>query len=403
MFKRILLLTFSIFIVAVGALAQKKDIASAKDMVKNNRDLEKAEMMMRTLLKDSANRENAKIWNVLFDAVKKQYDNGNEQLYLKNKYDTAQLFINARKMFEIYEAFDSIEAAPDSKGVVRPKMRKKHSEFLLPYRKNVFTGGLFFVRKQNYSEAYSMFDNYISSAYHPLFSDCNGLREDKIMTKAAYMALFCGYKLNDVGKTMRYLDLAMMDTANMNNKCQYVAEIYLTAKDSVKYVETLEKGFSLFPRSMYYFPRLFDYYFDRHNDLQQSLSLCEKALKADSTNIVFLLAKSSVLLSQDRYDECVKICDALLARNDSLADAYLNAGLAYYNQAVKLGANIVESRKNRARLQTLYKQSMPYMQRYRALAPEAKAKWGIPLYTIYLNLNKGKEFDEMEKLLKESK
>lgn len=40
--------------------AQKKDISSAKDMVKNNRDLPKAEMMMRTLLNDSNNRENTK-------------------------------------------------------------------------------------------------------------------------------------------------------------------------------------------------------------------------------------------------------------------------------------------------------------------------------------------------------
>lgn len=403
MFTRILLLTFSIFIVAVGALAQKKDIASAKDMVKNNRDLEKAEMMMRTLLKDSANRENAKIWNVLFDAVKKQYDNGNEQLYLKNKYDTAQLFINARKMFEVYEAFDSVDAAPDSKGIVRPKMRKKHSEFLLPYRKNLFTGGLFFVHKQNFSEAYRMFDVFISSASHPLFSGYKGFKDDRNMGKAAYLALFCGYKLNDVTKTMRYLDMAMSDTANMNNKCQYLAEIYITANDSAKYVETLEKGFSLYPRSMYYFPRLFDYYFDRHNDLSKSLSLCDEALKADSTNMVFLLAKSSVLLRQDCYDECIKICDSLIARNDSLADAFLNAGLAFYNQAVKLGSNIVEARKHRASQKALYRQSLPYMQRYRELAPEAKSKWGVPLYTIFLNLNKGKEFEEMDRLLKETK
>ena len=35
---------------------------------------------------------NKKIWNILFDAVKKQYEQGNEKLYLKQAYDTAQLF-----------------------------------------------------------------------------------------------------------------------------------------------------------------------------------------------------------------------------------------------------------------------------------------------------------------------
>ena len=120
MLKRFLPLFISVFIAALGCFAQKKDISSAKDMVKNNRDLSKAEMMMRTLLNDSNNRENTKIWDVLFDAVKKQYDNGNEQLYLKNKYDTTQLFVNARKMFEVYAAFDSIDARPNSHGQSRP-------------------------------------------------------------------------------------------------------------------------------------------------------------------------------------------------------------------------------------------------------------------------------------------
>ena len=171
MLKRFLPLFISVFIAALGCFAQKKDISSAKDMVKNNRDLPKAEMMMRTLLNDSNNRENTKIWDVLFDAVKKQYDNGNEQLYLKNKYDTTQLFVNARKMFEVYAAFDSIDARPNSHGQSRPKYRKKHAAFLLNYRKNLYTGGLFFVKKQAYADAYTMFDTYLECLSCPLFSE----------------------------------------------------------------------------------------------------------------------------------------------------------------------------------------------------------------------------------------
>ena len=84
---KIFLLIF-LFISMVG-VAQKKEIATAKDYVKKNTNLDKAEQMMRTLLDDSANRTNTKIWNVLFDAQRRQYENGNEKLYLKQKYDTA--------------------------------------------------------------------------------------------------------------------------------------------------------------------------------------------------------------------------------------------------------------------------------------------------------------------------
>ncbi len=41
------------------------------------------------------------------------------------------------------------------------------------------------------------------------------------------------------------------------------------------------------------------------------------------------------------------------------------------------------------------------MERYRKLAPQQKQKWGPALYRIYLNLNMGKQFDEIDRLLKE--
>ena len=41
------------------------------------------------------------------------------------------------------------------------------------------------------------------------------------------------------------------------------------------------------------------------------------------------------------------------------------------------------------------------METYRKLAPEAKQKWGPALYRIYLRLNMGKQFEEMDNLLNE--
>ena len=43
---------------------------------------------------------------------------------------------------------------------------------------------------------------------------------------------------------------------------------------------------------------------------------------------------------------------------------------------------------------------MPCMEKVRELQPDMVDRWASPLYRIYLNLNKGKEFDEMDKILK---
>ena len=40
------------------------------------------------------------------------------------------------------------------------------------------------------------------------------------------------------------------------------------------------------------------------------------------------------------------------------------------------------------------------MERYRQLAPDQQRKWGPVLYRIYLNLNMGRQFDEIDQLLK---
>ena len=108
---------------AVPAAAQRKEIAQAKDNVKAGKKLAEAEASMRHLLADSANRNNDKIWLVLFDAVRKQYEALNEQMYLKQTTDTASLFDVTYRLFGVLEGLDSVDARPDRKGRVELKYR----------------------------------------------------------------------------------------------------------------------------------------------------------------------------------------------------------------------------------------------------------------------------------------
>ena len=116
------------------ANAQKKAINEAGNYVKSAKNLDKAEKLMTDLLRDSNNQRNEKIWTTLIDAVKLQYVQGNEKLYLKQKYDTASLFTIARKLFTFCEEFDSIEALPNKKGEVKIKHRTKNAEYLIRIR-----------------------------------------------------------------------------------------------------------------------------------------------------------------------------------------------------------------------------------------------------------------------------
>lgn len=379
--------------------AQKKDIAKAKDYIKSGKDYDKAEQLMAKLLTDSANKSNKKIWLTLFEAQKAQYEAGNEKLYLKQKYDTTALFNLAKRMFDTAEGLDSIEMKPDKKGRIEIEYRKKNSQYLATYRKNLFNGGAYFVKNQDYKDAYNFFDKYIECGNQPLFADYKYNENDTLMPTAAYWAVYCGYKMKDAKATLHHTYLALKDTHHNHLMLQYLAETYKLEKDTVRYLQTLEDGFNRYPKFPFFFPRLIEYY-SQHQEWGKAMKACDLGLKADSTDHIFLLMKSSVLLNIGKYQECINICNNLIKADSCMTEAYLNAGLGYFNQAVELDKSTQVSRNRRSHVIGLYKKALPYLEKYRFLSPKSKERWALPLYTIYLNLNMGKEFDEIDQLMK---
>lgn len=279
--------------------AQKKEIAAAKDLVKAGKNLDQAQQNMEKLLLDSANRTNRKIWAVLYDAVRKQYEQGNEQLYLKQKYDTAKLFSLTRQLFVIAEEIDSVESIPNRKGKVEIESRKGHAEYLNQIRPNLYNGGSWFVRKQNYAEAYRFFDKYISCAHIPLFEGYDYQQHDKYLPSAAYWAVYCGYKMKNPKATLHHSYEALKDTTHYDYMLQFLAETYKLEKDTVRYLQTLEEGFEHAPKFPFFFPRLIEYY-TKQNQLDSAMAVVDKALQVDAESGLYLFTKSTILLNQGK-------------------------------------------------------------------------------------------------------
>ena len=382
--------------------AQKKEIQAAKDIIKSGKKLEDAQKSMETLLKDSANRGNKKIWRVLYDAVLKQYEQGNEKLYLKEKYDTAQLFGFARQLFEVAESLDSVDALPDRKGRVEPEFRRENAAYLNQIRPNLYNGGAWFVRKQQYADAYRFFDRYIECATSSLLKGYDYAQRDKHLPTAAYWAVYCGYKMQDAKATLHHAYEALKDTTHYDYMLQYLAETYKLEKDTVRYEQTLKEGFRHSPQFPFFFPRLVEHYSDC-NQLDSAMCVVDKALAVAPDNETYLFTKSTLLLNLGKNKESLEISKRVIEKNDSLVEVFYNAGLACFNMAVALDKNAKVTRKEHQQILAYYKEAMPYLERYRTMQPDAVDKWGLPLYTIYLNLNMGKEFEDVDQLLRKKK
>ena len=381
--------------------AQKKELSQARSYIKSGKDLDKAEKLMVDLLADStnpANRENAKVYLTWLDAVRGQFNAANEKLYLKQQYDTAAFFNLTLKMYNIAVALDSLDIRPDRKGRVRPAYRETHASWLNQLRPNLYYGGTYQVRKNDYEKAFEYFDRYLNINQQPLFTGYMNADNDSLTPQAAYWATLCGFKLHDATRTLKYHELAMLDKEKLKYTLQYICEAYLLQNKEENYLATLNKGFELYPDYPYFFPRLADYYKAQgRNDVV--LQLADYGLKAKADSTLFLLAKSIALLNMSHYDDCIEISKQLLANNNQQPEPYYNISTCYLNQALAVEQQN-EPRKNRQKLTKLYSEACPYMEKYRELAPADSQRWGPALYRIYLHLNKGKQFEEIDRLIR---
>ena len=387
--------------------AQKKELSQARSYIKSAKnknadkaaeDYAKAEKLMTGLLKDTANRTNDKIYDLWFESVMGQYDAANERLYLKQKYDTASFFNLTKRLYEIAETLDTLDAQPDEKGRVKLDYRKKNAEALNQLRPNLYFGGTFHVRKGQYADAYDYFRHYIDADTQPLFTGYNYQQTDQQLPQAAYWATMCGNKLRDASRTLIYSELAKKDMKKRPFTMQYICEAYQLLKDDARYVAALHEGFDSYPESPYFFPRLADYYTAvGHPD--SVLVIADQGLKVNADHMLFLLAKSLALLNLERYDECVAVSRRMIELNDKQAEAYFNVATCYLNQALELEQKN-EPRKYRNQLTKLYEQARPYMEDYRKLQPSDQQRWAPALYRIYLHLNMGKQFEEIDQLMR---
>jgi tetratricopeptide (TPR) repeat protein len=379
---------------SAACCAQKKQIGEARTILKSGKNIEQAEKLMTDLLKDKANEDNARIYDIWLQAVEKQYLAINEKMYVKQKVDTTKFFDLAKRMFVVAERLDSVDAKPDKNGKVNPEYRKANAAKMSMYRPNIYYGGAHHLKKGDFKTAFGFFEMYLDCDRQPLFTGYDLMYKDPKMGEVAYWATYCGYRLNDPLLVLRHAATAQRDEQKLEYTLQYMAEAWQKLEDDSMCIATLWQGFKKYPKSSYFFPRLMDTY-NRRGDYLMADSVVNEALKTDTLNELYLFAKSMVMLNLKKYGECLKFSEQLIQLNPNLADIYYNGGLACLNIAQRM-----DTRKYKKQVKKMYEKALPYMEKYREMAPDEVDKWAPALYRIYFNLNMGKQFDEIDKILR---
>ncbi len=382
-------------------------IRQAKDNLKKKQNLEQTakNLMAEAAKPETKRKERIECLQLAAECSQRLYEAENLRLYLKQKYDTTKFFSSILDMFIRLEMADSIGAQPDEKGRVKPVNRRRNHDILKPFRANLLNGGRWHFRKAQMAQAYPFLDTYVATATHPLFAADSLLKTDTLIRPTAYLAAVAAHTSANHDGVIRHA--AMAKDAGMQSYIieEYLAKAWLAKGDTARWLDTLHEGVRLYPSHPYFFTNIIDYNVSNHR-YDESLALADSMITIADSVALYWYAKSIVYLKQGKDREVIDACDSCLVRDDKFVDAYYNKGIASLNLAViyaeqaSSDINDPQYRRDHEIIRSLYLLAKQPMEKVRELAPDDKARWAAPLYRIYLNLNMGKEFDEIDQILK---
>ncbi len=373
---------------------------TARTAIKNggNQDAAKKGLLGTLTRKDIDNDEKAKIH--YYAALLEESLNGteNKKAYLKQAYDTAKFFNHLLLMYEQLHLCDSVDAVPDSNGNVKIKFQKKTKSLRKKYNTNILNGGRFFLKKSNYAAAYNFFDYYYN--YSPD-------RADSTVQSMPYLMSLCGYISKNPQRTLKYIDKAITaaDWERRPVLQEYKVRTYALLKNDSVWVKELQNGVKLYPNYDFFFVNLADWYQNNHK-IKEGLSLADSLRKVCGNKAIYWYSMSKLMLSDNKYEECIAYSDSTIKMDENFANAYYNKGIAYLNLAVIAQESACTDMSNpkcvqdRRTILGFYQAARPSMEKVRKLEPKNTKRWAPALYRIYMNLNMGKEFEEIDKLLK---
>ena len=367
---------------------------------KSGQDAAKNSLLQQLPREDLKEKDKAKIYYVAALLDESNNSLQNKKAFLKKMVaaDSVALFSTILTLYQDALLCDSIDAIPNSRGRVVLRFGNKTGNLMKRYRSNLLTGGKYYLKKNDYANAFPYLDVYLRTAKDTLDVDYN---------MVSYWATICAYNLKNPLNTLKYSVHAFnyADDANKPILQEYRVISYQMLESNQAFERELRVGVRDYPSHDFFFVNLNDLIYSQRR-YDEGISLADSMLALDSNKSIYWYGKSIMNLGKQDFDKCIEFSDSCLSKDPNYVDAYFNKGISYCNLALiaqenankdKNGAVSLEDYK---KIQDFYSKAKPCMEMVRKLQPENKERWAHALYRIYLYLNMGKEFDEIDKLLK---
>lgn len=394
---------FLFVLVTFGGVSAQKAYRPIKTALKAKNGKE-ALTSVQKLTADSTYASDPKLYLFGIEAYRLMNDVENEKLYLKKNTDTTAFFSSTLGIFEYILKCDSVEMEWQQKEDKKPKYRKQNIDLVRRYSKNLKVAANYYYTKRKAAESVRFHEILLQTDAFLKNAKAKSVFTDEEVKMFAFRHLYSCYQAGNFKDVLRYKDLALQDTTQRCLIYEVLAQSSAQRKDTVKYLEYLYTGISKYPRHAFFFTNIADYYAG-HGDYRRILALADTLLRVDSTNVMLWEGKCVALINLKRHHEAIAAAEACLQQDSTLLSSYYYIGASYCNLAgeVVLPTNINSAtyRKAYAERKDYYRKAQPYLEYFRQHATEQKKYWAPLLYKVYLNLNLGAKFEEIDRILKE--
>lgn len=395
---RILFLAFLLFTLPFSAEAQRafKPVRTALK-AKNYKE---AINQINTLRKDTLYTNNEKLCLFSIEAYRGLNDAENTKLYLKQTYDTLSFFSTTRQIIGEALRLDSLARAAEAQKGEKNKQSVFASGIVRQYMPNLVAATRYYYKRKKYDDAINYLRLCIELPRTPLGQQASLTAKGD--TANAVLYVMSAFQAKKYAETHRYEELALCDSTSRPILLECLVYTAEAEKDTAAYRRRLTEGFENYPKEPVFFIRLADYYTARA-DYASVLRLTGEQLRRDTAHVAALAAQAMAQLNTLQLDSCISTGERLLQADSTAVEANYYIGASYVGKAVmvKLPDNALSRNYKQAQKQqaAFYKQAMPYLEKYREQAPTQSKQWAPLLYKVYLALNEGKKFAEIEKIV----
>lgn len=353
------------------------------------------------LRQDSLYKNDAQLCLYSMEAYKGLNDGENTKLYLKRSYDTVAFFNTTLQIVQEAARLDSIRRNLEQENKNAPaKWQKTSVSYLQRYFPNLHPGAIFFYQRKKYPEAMSYLRTCIDLPQTETGKAAQLTNRLAVIQSSLYLT--AAFNSKNYAEVHRYEQQALEDSASRATVMECLTYTAEAENDTAQYRHWLQEGMAAYPQHTLFFTRLADLYASRR-DFTSVLHIAQTQLERDSADVSALAGRCMAQLNLVRLDDCITTGQLLLQADSTNTEAHYYIGAAYVGKAAQvelpLGVSTNKYRKALQQQQSLYRQAETYLEAYRKLAPQAQKRWAPLLYKVYLALNEGDKFAEIEKML----